>query len=212
MGFGPDALRERRAALEAMGFTCVEHELDSFTAVRCQMMWESGLRMTYVIRVRRVAVVEESEVRAQLGKLQFHAHTLDPSVIPRGLQQGRTIMDVLLVDAPDEAARALARRVVGHMWGGVALVVVAEPDGAWHTARPIWGRAFVPRLHHLCQVIATARPSPEPIGGMALFIGIVAMWPGILIALLGCCGLPLLVPLATVLFEKKPQPAALPPG
>lgn len=210
MGFGPDALLERRRALEQMGFTCVEHDADEFLAVRCKMMWEAGLRMSYIVRVRRAATVQEADATARLRELQDLAATVDPSVIPRGLQQGRTILDVLLVDEADDAARALARRTVGHLWGGVALLVVAEPDGSFHTAKPIWGRAFVPRLHHLCRVVATATASPEPIGGMAVFVGLFGMWPGIIISLVGCCGLPLLVPLATVLFEKAPAPAALP--
>ena len=36
------------------------------------------------------------------------------------------------------------------------------------------------------------------------------MWPSILAIILSCCGVPALIPLAAVLFEKTPPSAALP--
>lgn len=208
-------LLARRAALEGEGHTIVEHTNTAFVAVRTRFYWGCGVRISTVIRVRLAApgtVVDGPELRAALQELRARAGVLDPSRLPRGFMQARSVLDVVLAEQATPAAEAMARSTNLKGMGEFAQIVLAVGDAPLITCAPIWGAAYQPLIRHAGEVAARGEPRPAPIAWMGVFIGLLVFWPSLAVITLGCCGAPLLVPLLLRTSEKPPQPAALPDG
>ena len=209
-GFPPDALQTRRAALETHGFTVIAHTPDHLIAVRKRFYWGAAVRISTILRVRRVAHAEQAELSSSLGELIGRAGGMDPSRIPRGLQQMRNVLDVVLADTADEDALQFARTTNRKGMGASGQTLVVLPDGQLVQCKVVWGAAYLPWFQHVGRVAGLGDTTPEPGAPMGTFIGLFLMWPSLIMITLMLCGLPLLVPLYARIAEKPPQPAALP--
>lgn len=203
-------LLSRRQALEQDGFTVVEHDATSLVAVRTRFYWGCAVRISTVLRIRVAGAVDGPDLRAELVELRKRAGAIDPSKLPRGFMQARSVLDVVLAESATPAAEAMARNTNLKGMGEFAQIVLVPGDGPSITCAPIWGAAYQPFIKHAGDVAVTAQARPEPTAPMGLFIGLLMFWPSLLVLVLGCCGLPLLVPVLLRLTEKAPEPAPLP--
>ncbi|MCB9781138.1 MAG: hypothetical protein H6742_21405 [Alphaproteobacteria bacterium] len=208
--FPADALLVRRKALEDQGFICVHHDDREIVLVRKKFYWLAGIRISTIARVRRAASVDRQELDAGLRDMINNAGPIDPSKIPRGFQQMRNVLDVVLADEATEDAAAFALNTNRKGMGSASQSVLVRPDGSWTTCTPIWGAAYHPWIKHAAQVAATGESTPEPSATMGILIGILVMWPAIITVVASCCGIPLIVPIAAAVMEKDPEPAPLP--
>ena len=200
-------LGARREALEAEGFTVVEFIPHGFIAVRMRFHVLWGVRMVALIRVQRVDRVDRDRcVQGQraLPKI-ISAH--NPSKVPRGLGVFWSLMDVYLTDEADPKALQYSKSTVGKGFGWSALTSIVTPDGPQPWARPIWGAAYQPVANQLLEIASYGERRPEPASWMAVVLGILTFWPGWIVIVLSCCGIPLIPLIGLVLSESAPRPA-----
>lgn len=208
--FPADALLSRRRALEDQGFICVHHDDQEIVCVRKKFYWLAAVRISTIVRVRRAGQVDRGELDKALRELIASAGPIDPSVVPRGFQQMRNVLDVVLADNATEDASVFAQNTNRKGLGSASQSVLVLPDGSWTTCAPIWGAAYHAWIKHVAQVGATGESTPEPPATMGIVIGVLFMWPAVLTVIFSCCLIPLAVPIAAVVMEKDPEPAPLP--
>lgn len=202
-----DDLDQRQAALEGLGFTIVERGERQFVAVRMKMHWAWGVRMVALVRVRREAHFTVELGTAGHKELEQLVHAHNPSKVPRGFGVFWSLMDVVLADRADPAALEWAGNKVGKGFAWNAQTAVVTPDAIQPWPKPVWGAAYQPVTHHCFEVATSAVVTPAPTAPLAIAIGLLSFWPGWLVIILSCCGLPLLPLAALVLTEKPPVPA-----
>lgn len=205
----PELLSSARA-LRASGFTVVEVEPWAYVAVQSKWHWEMGTHLTLVLRVRRVGLLTAADARSGRDALRAIGDRWDPSKLPRGFQHARWLLDVIVCDQPDAEAQAFATGPTGKGAGSVLQTALVAPDGRVLVGSPVYGAMFWPKVRHAIDVVATQRPSPAPISTLGLVIGLLLIYPGLLILGLMCCGLPLIA-LPVLVLAEKDLPSALPP-
>jgi hypothetical protein len=207
MSIAPDELEERRLALEEIGFTTVAYEDQGFVAVRMKMHWLWGVRMVALIRVHREKHFDKAMGEAGHKELQRLIHLHNPSKMPRGFGVFWSLCDVVLAETADDDALRWAGDKVGKgfAWNAQTAVVTPEKVHSWPS--PIWGAAYQPATKHFFEVVTSGQVTPEPSAPMAIVVGLISLWPGWLMIVFGCCGLPLIPVIALVMSEKGPIPA-----
>ncbi len=205
-------LLSRRQALEQDGFTVVEHDATSLVAVRTRFYWGCAVRISTVLRVRLAGAVDGPDLRAELQAFRKRAGVLDPSRLPRGFMQARSVLDVVLAESATPEAERVARSTNLKGMGEFAQIVLVAGGAEAITCSPVWGAAYQPYIKHAGEVAVSGQVKPEPTAMMGVFIGLLVFWPSVAILVLSCCGLPLLVPVLLRMYEKPPVAAALPGG
>jgi hypothetical protein len=203
----PIDLAVRQAALEAAGFTIVEFIPQGFIAVRMRFHVLWGVRMVALVRVQQVGHVDRNLcVRGQTELRRLIAKH-NPSKIPRGLGVFWSLLDVFLTDSTDPEALRYSKSKVGKGFGWSALTSIVTPDGPQPWARPIWGAAYQPVTNQIMEIASHGESRPDPMSWMAIVLGITTFWPGWVIIILSCCGIPLLPLIGLVMSENGPRPA-----
>ncbi|HJL14094.1 MAG TPA: hypothetical protein RMH99_00490 [Sandaracinaceae bacterium LLY-WYZ-13_1] len=205
-------LMGRARALEQEGFVIVRADGWSFLAVRSRWHWDLAVHLTLVVRVRRLqhaGLVDAERGQAELRQL---ADRWDPCKVPRGFQHGRGLVDVLVADAADADATRYARTKVGKGYGqSIHTALVPAGGGPAVFGKPVWGRAFWPKIEHAIEVAASGQPRPAPLAGLGLAIALLVFYPTFVAALFFCCAVPHVL-IGVLLALEKPLPSALPPA
>jgi hypothetical protein len=204
------SLEPRRAELRRLGFDLVRDRDDEIVAVRCKWHWDMAMRLSTIVRVRRQAHLANADVVGQQAALEQIADMVDPSVLPRGFQQGRQLIDIWLADTAEPAAQKYCADTVGKGMGLAWHPVCVTPEASTYAPMPIWGLALYAKNEHVMQRVgAMDGPTDEPIAKVGLGLALLVFYPTFLGLVAATCGLGALVPLGVWFFEKDKQPKLL---
>lgn len=199
----------RAHALRDAGFTIVHAEPWSFIGVQSRWHWDLGMHLTTILRVRRVEQASADELRAARQQLFALGHHWDSSNLPRGVQHGRAIADVVIADRADDQALAFARGPIGKAYGVGVHCALVSSSGQVVVGTPLWGRLFWGKTRHAIECVAKGQGSPAPISALGAIFAALIFYPSLAILSLMCCGLPLILGSVLVMTEKK-HPSVLP--
>ena len=203
-------LEPRRAELRRLGFDIVRDRPDELVGVRCKYHWDMAMRLTTVVRIRRVQHLSNPDVVGQQDALEQIGDHVDPSVLPRGFQQGRQLVDIWLADSAEQSVIDYCGKTVGKGMGLAWHPVCVTPEGSTFAPMPIWGLALYAKTEHVMQRLgAMDGPADEPIAKVGLGLALFVFYPTFFALVLGTCGLGALLPLGVWFFEKDKQPKLL---
>lgn len=93
-------LHAARTELERIGFRIAKDEAESVIAVRSKFHWDCMFtKVTYVVFARHVANLDPATLDADRARLETEGRSLDPSMLPRGLQKGTAVLTAYYADA-----------------------------------------------------------------------------------------------------------------
>ncbi len=197
------SLAPRLEELRRLGFELARDRDDEVVAVRCKWHWDMAMRLTTVVRLRRVEHLSKLDLAGQQQTLERVAEEVDPSVLPRGFQQGRQLIDIWVCDSAEEGAVRYCQDTVGKGMGLAWHPVCVTPEASTYAPMPIWGLALYAKNEHIMQRVgAMDGPADEPIAKVGLGLAILVFYPSFVGLTLVFCGLPALIPVAVWFFEK----------
>jgi hypothetical protein len=176
------SLDAQRRGLEGLGFKIVEGGEDSIVATARKFHWDCMLTsMSYVVFVRRVAELTPAMIDGDREGLQQRAGQIDPSLLPRGLQKGTSVIVAYLADRVTPEARAVCESKPKVRFAYFYLPAARDgASGILHFLRetPMWGAIYFSKLRFLIQsVLAPGEGGggwPVSIGGLVLTIFVFA--------------------------------------
>lgn len=199
-----DRMQPWRDELQALGFTTHDYTPQDLVGVRLKTDWAMCMRLTLVIRVKHFESLDLQQALALEAPFKALATRLDPSLLPRGFQQGRFIIDVFVADQATEEVRGWAARTIRRGFATSYHPVVLCDGKAYHDRLGFYGAALWPKIEYMIQRM-TAPLSPRPpevSGAMGVVLGLLVFWPGVLLIALCCCGLPVLFAPLVLYLEK----------
>jgi hypothetical protein len=172
------SLDAQSRGLEQLGFKIVDRGEDSLVATAKKFHWDCLLTsMSYVVFVRKVAELTPAMIEGDREGLQQRAGQIGPSLLPRGLQKGTSVIVAYLADRVTPEARTVCESKPKVRFAYFYLPAARDgASGLLHFLRetPMWGALYFSKLRFLIQSVLVPGEGgggwPVSIGGILLTI------------------------------------------